>query len=46
MAGVVQEIDDFGELRRRQVVDAVVAGILQDLERDALAGPGEPADQD
>jgi hypothetical protein len=41
----VQEVDHFQKQRRGQVVDAVVAGVLQNLESDALAGAGEAADE-
>jgi hypothetical protein len=46
VAGVAQEVDDFEEERGGKVVDAVIAGVLQDLESDALAGAGEAADED
>ena len=46
VAGVAEEVDRLAEQRRRQVVDAVEARVLEDVQRDALAGAGEAADDD
>ena len=42
----MEVVEHLEQQRRRQVVDAVIARVLQDLERNALAGPGEAADDD
>jgi hypothetical protein len=44
--GVAQEVDHLEQQRGGQIVDAVVAGVFQDLERDALAGTRQAADED
>jgi len=41
-----EEVDHLEKQRRRQVVDAVVARVLQDLQRDTLSGAGKSADDD
>src|SRR5262249_49706254 len=43
MAGFGEEVGDLEEQRGRQVVDAVVPGILENVDRDTLAGSGETA---
>jgi hypothetical protein len=45
VARLAEEVGDLEQQRRRQVVDAVITGILQDLERNALARPGQTADE-
>jgi hypothetical protein len=37
--------DQVGQQRRRQVVHAVIAGILQHVEGDGFAGTGKAADE-
>jgi hypothetical protein len=44
IARIAQERDGLEEQRRREVVDAVEARVLEDVQRDALAGAGEAAD--
>jgi hypothetical protein len=34
-----EQLGDLQQQRRRQVVDAVVAAVFQDVQRDRLAGP-------
>src|SRR5512134_1707016 len=41
-----EEVGNLSEQRRWQIVDAVVAGVLEHLEGDALARAGQPADDD
>ena len=43
---VGEEVDHLQQQRRRQVVDAVVAAVLQHVQRDALARARQAADQD
>ncbi len=45
MPGAAQVGEQFAEQRRRQVVDAVVAGVLQHVERDGFARTGKTADE-
>src|SRR5258706_5499134 len=45
MSGFGEEIHRFHQEIGRQVVDAVVAAVFQDFQRDALAGAGESADE-
>ena len=45
MARFGKEFHHFAEERRRKIVHAVVAGVLEDGERDAFTGAGHPAYQ-
>src|SRR6185369_9569792 len=45
LAGYGEEIRDLEEQRRGEVVDAVIAGVLENVQRDALARPGEAANE-
>ena len=44
-ATLLEDVVRFLEQGRRQVVDAVVAAVLQHIERDALARAGQTADE-
>ena len=46
VAGPAQVGDELGQEGRRQVVDHVMPAILHDIERNALAGAGQAADDD
>jgi hypothetical protein len=45
-ATVDEEVDEPADHLRRQVVDAEVAVVLEDVHRGRLAGPGEAGDDD
>ena len=45
MAGAGERFEQRHHQGDRQIVDAVVAAVFQDIERDALAGAGQTADQ-
>ena len=40
-----QVTDQVRQQRRRQVIDAVIAGILEHVKRDGFAGTGKAADE-
>ena len=44
-AGSLQVLDQRGQQIGGQIVHAIVTAVLQYLERDALAGAGQAADQ-
>ena len=45
LAARIEKLHHVEQQRRRQVVDAVVAAVFQDVERDALARARKAADQ-